>query len=115
MYRWNICPRQLPAMCRDRAINVSKPDIGSVWGHPPIDPLKLQYIKILYVFTQHELCIHLSKEIHGNFPVVVWWHIKNHIPSIHPVINKWLICAPLDRDMWPICIWDFPHERVPKQ
>ena len=56
MYRWDIWPRQLSARCRDRAINVSKPGIRSVLGHPPTDPLKLQYIKIVYVFSQHELC-----------------------------------------------------------
>ena len=115
MYRWDIWPRQLPARCRDRAISISKPGIGSVLGHPPTDPLKLQHIKIVYVFSQHELCIHFPKEVHRDFPVVVRWPIKNHIPSVHPIINKWLICAPLNRDMWPICIWDFPCARVPKQ
>ena len=35
MYRWDIWPRKLPVRCRDRAINVSKPGIGSVLGHPP--------------------------------------------------------------------------------
>ena len=115
MYRWDIWTRKLLARCRDREIKVLKPGIGSVLENPPTDPLKLQDIKIVYMFTQHELCIHLSKEIQGYFLVVMWWHIKNHIPYVHLVINKWLKFAPLNRDMWPIFIWDFPRARVPKQ
>ena len=63
MYMWDIWPKKLPVRCRDRAINISKPGIGLVWGNPPTDPLKLQYIKIVYVFTQHELYIQILKEI----------------------------------------------------
>ena len=85
IYRWDIWLGKLPGRWRDRVINVSKPGIGSVLGHPPTDPLKWQYIKIVYVFTQHELYIHLPKEIQGYFPIV-WWHIKNRIPFVHPVI-----------------------------
>ena len=110
--RSDIWPMQWRTRCKDKAIRVLDPCIGSVLGHPPTDPLKLQVRKIVHVFMQDELRIQLSKEIQGHFPVVMRWWIKDHIPSIHLVIDKWLVYAPLNGYMWPVCIWYFSSPRI---
>jgi hypothetical protein len=48
--RWDIWPTQRRTRCRDRAIRVLNPRIGSVLGHPPTDPLELQVREIVHVF-----------------------------------------------------------------
>ena len=72
-YRWDIWPMQWGTRCRDMAVTVLHPCIGSFLGHYPTNPLKVQVRKIVHVFMQHELRIQLSKEIQGHFPIVMRW------------------------------------------
>ena len=96
-YRWDIWPMQWRARCRDRAVRVLHPRIGSVLGHPPTDPLKFQVRKIVHVFMQHELCIQLSKEIQGISLLLCGGKSKTiyHL-SIQLSINDWNVHHLMD-------------------
>ena len=87
-------------------ISILIPIIGLVLGHPHKISLEPQYIRIVYMFTQQKLNIQLPEEIQWQFLVVQWWNIKNHIPYIHPMIQEWLICAPLNQNIYFVGVWN---------
>ena len=76
------------------------PNIGSVLGHPPTNALEPQHVKIVDMFSHHKLCIKFSEEVQWYFLVFVRGNIKNHVPSVHPMVSNWLTDAPLNGTMW---------------
>ena len=91
------------------------PKIGSVLGHPPTNTLESQHVKIVDMFPHHKLCIQLSEEVQRYFPIVVWGNVKNHVPSIHPMVYNGWKGAPLNRNMWPRDLRNVIHPKHSKQ
>ena len=77
------------------------PSIVLVLGNPPTNTLESQHVKIIDMFPHHKLFIQLSEEVQWYFPIVVRGNVKNHVPSIHPMVSNGWKDAPPNGNMWP--------------
>ena len=87
------------------SIGIYIPRIGSVLGHPTTNALEPQHVKIVDMFSHHNICIKFPEEVQQYFHVVVWGNIKNHVPSVHPMVSNWLTDAQLNGNMWFATLW----------
>ena len=84
-------------------------------GHPPTNSLEAQHVKIVDMFPHHKLYIQLSEEVQWYFTIVVRGNVKNHVPPIHPIVFDGWKGPPLNRNMWPVDLWNVIRPKKSKQ
>jgi hypothetical protein len=77
----------------------------------PTSPLKVPHIKVVGYF-EDEILVEFPQEILGDFTIVTWWIVKNHIPLIPKIIPNHLVMEPIDRKPLGIKVKSFMFVRV---
>ena len=115
MCRKNMWPQQLDKWCRKMSIYISIPSIGSILGHSSTSSLELQHVTIVDMLSHPKLYIKLIEEVQRYLCVGVRGNIKNHVPSVHPMVSNWLTGAPLNGNMRSTTLWNVICPRNSKQ
>jgi len=47
-------------------------------------------MQIDHFFPNEKPCIQFPQEVEWDLPIVIRWHIGNHVSPIHPIISEWI-------------------------